>query len=96
MQRSIIQRVRNEGQKTNKGDSRLRHVRGLRTAKEAAYIIITVGRWARHSIGSANEGSVIITHDLTLSCSCKDLYCNRSPFVHSSSNPNLVCGNPIT
>lgn len=70
-----------KGRKRIKELPRLWHVRRLRAAKEAAYIIITVGRWARHSIGSANEGSVIITHDLTPSCSCKDLYCNRSPFV---------------
>lgn len=37
------ERVRNEGRKMNKGGLRLRHVRGLPTAKEAAYIIIT---WA--------------------------------------------------
>lgn len=72
-----------KGRKRIKELPRLWHVRRLRAAKEAAYIIITVGRWARHSIGSANEGSVIITHDLTPSCSCKDLYCNRSPFVLS-------------
>lgn len=41
--------------------------------KRGGLYYYNVGRWARPSIGGANEGSVIITHDLTPSYSCKDL-----------------------